>query len=158
MTPSVEWPAIVHDGFEIEPERTERILIVNESQLVCRVFCNTLSPAYDCFSANSYTEAMECLSLFEFDLIIADVVLPGSSPIEFLRRVNRDYPDVAMIIVSSVPVPYDVSDPISSDAFDYLKQPCELRVLKLAVERTLEGQRNSWHRDDRKDRQYSTVN
>ena len=157
IAPTVEWPAIVFDGFEIVPERTERILIVNESQLVCRVFYNTLSPTYECFSANSYVEAMECLNLFEFDLIIADVVLADSSPMELLRQVNCNYPDTAVIIVSSIPATDEVSDPVSSDAFGYLTRPCELRVLKLTVERSLNGRRSSLERDDRIDRHNCTT-
>jgi len=91
--------------------------------------------------AESYAEAVEILKIYSFDLIIADVIMPGLSGIELLRRVIEKYPDTAVIMFSGVDRPQRALDALRLGAFDYLIKPCELSVLELTVERALEHRR-----------------
>jgi two-component system NtrC family sensor kinase len=131
-------PAKINNGFHIEPDKKGRILIVDDSRLVRSVFFNTLSARYDCMSAESYDEAVECLRMFPFDLVIADVIMPGLSGIELLRKILDSYTDTTVIMVSGVDRPQRALDALRLGAFDYLIKPCELPVLELAVERAFE--------------------
>lgn len=134
-------PITITDAFQIDSEEKPRILIVDDSRLVRSVFFNTLSVHYDCMSADSYESAVECLRMFEFDVVIADVIMPGMSGIELLRKVVEKYPDTTVIIVSGVDRPQRALDALRLGAFDYIIKPCELPVLEVTVERALEHRR-----------------
>ena len=64
--------------------------------------------------------------------------MPGLGGIELLRKIIERYPDTAVIMISGVDRTQRVIDAIRVGASDYLIKPCELDVLALCVERTLE--------------------
>ncbi len=119
-------------------EEKERILIVDDSVVVRKVFANYLSDRYICVEAGSYDEAIEHLNKTSFVLVLADQIMPGLSGTELLRKVVEKYTDTAVIMVSGVNQPQRALDAIRLGAFDYLIKPCELGVLELTVERALE--------------------
>ena len=119
-------------------ETKERILIVDDSRTVRKVFVKCLSNRYICAEASSYLEALEQLNASEFELVITDILMPGISGTELLRKIIEDYPDTAVIMVSGVNHPQRALDAVRLGAFDYLFKPCEMNVLELTVERALE--------------------
>jgi signal transduction histidine kinase len=119
-------------------EERERILIVDDSSTVRKIFAKSLSLRYDCVEAASVSEAFAQLAETEFALVIADVLMPGLSGIELLRKIIEAYPDTAVIMVSGVNQPQRALDAVRLGAFDYLFKPCDLSVLELTVERALE--------------------
>ena len=134
-------PLVRDDRSQFGPDRKPRVLIVDDSRLVRSVFYNTLSENYDCTVAGSYVEAVDFLKLFEFELVIADVIMPGLSGTELLRKIIDDYPKTLVIMVSGVDRPQRALDALRLGAFDYLIKPCELPVLELTVERALKHSR-----------------
>lgn len=119
-------------------EEKERILIVDDSVVVRKVFANYLSNRYICIEAGSYNEAIEYLNKTSFVLVLADQIMPGLSGTELLRKIIEKYTDTAVIMVSGINQPQRALDAIRLGAFDYLIKPCELGVLELTVERALE--------------------
>lgn len=116
----------------------ENVLIVDDSGIVRRVFSNHLSTKYDCFEAGSFDEAMSELKSRDFAIVITDIIMPGLSGIELLRKILEQYPNTAVIVASGVDRPQRALDAIRLGAFDYLIKPCEPEVLQLTVERALE--------------------
>lgn len=105
---------------------------------VRKLFVNCLSARYDCFEASSVSEALAQLKVKEFSLVITDVIMPGVSGTELLRKIIENYPYTAVIVVSGVDRPQRALDAVRLGAFDYLIKPCDLDVLELTVERALE--------------------
>ena len=136
--PAAVLPTTVLNDFKRETADRCKILIVDDSRLVRSVFSGALASSYECVTAGSYDEAIECLRQDEFDLVLADVIMPGLSGIELLRKIIDKYPDTAVIMVSSIDRPQRTLDALRLGAVDYLIKPCELPVLQLAVERALE--------------------
>jgi signal transduction histidine kinase len=119
-------------------EKKERILIVDDSAVVRKVFANHLSNRYACVEAGSYDEAIEQLNQNEFVLVLVDQIMPGLSGTELLRKIVEKYTDTQVIMVSGINQPQRALDAIRLGAFDYLIKPCELGVLELTIERALE--------------------
>lgn len=119
-------------------EDKERILIVDDQESVRNLFVDCLSARYNCAEASSVSEAFTQLRATEFALVITDVIMPGLSGTELLRKIVENYPYTAVIMVSGVDRPQRALDAVRLGAFDYLIKPCDLDVLELTVERALE--------------------
>lgn len=119
------------------PER-EQILIVDDSATVRKSFSKLLCERYDCFEAQNVLEAFEQLKFRQIDLVITDVIMPGLSGVELLRKVIESYPRTAVIVVSGVDRPQRALDAVRLGAFDYIIKPCDEDVLDLTVRRALE--------------------
>jgi len=121
------------------PENGEnRLLIVDDEELVLNLFAAALGERYECETALNAHEALRLLAERPFALVLSDVQMPGLSGIELLRKIVSDFPDVAVVMVSGVERSQRVRDALRLGAFDYLIKPCDLDVLQLSVERALE--------------------
>lgn len=119
-------------------KRKDRILLVDDSRVVRKVFSTYLSSKFDCFEAASFEEAVRALRKFEFAVVVTDIIIPGMSGIELLRRVVKDFPNTEIIVASRIDRPQRALDAIRLGAFDYLIKPCEPTVLEVTVERAIE--------------------
>jgi len=119
-------------------EDRERILIVDDEEAIRKLFADCLSARYNCVEASSVSEALAHLKATEFALVITDVIMPGLSGTELLRKIVENYPYTAVIMVSGVDRPQRALDAVRLGAFDYLIKPCDVDVLELTVERALE--------------------
>lgn len=116
----------------------EKILIVDDEAVVRQLFGSCLSAQYECSEAASTAEALAKLAEKEFSLVIADVIMPGLSGIELLRKIIETYPYTAVIMASGINNSQRALDALRLGAFDYLIKPCDLFALELTVERALE--------------------
>ncbi len=116
----------------------ERILIVDDEEIVQNLFASFLSDQYICETAASCDEALAHLAHNTYGLVLSDMQMPGRNGVELLREIRQHYPDTAVIMVSGVVRPQRIRDTLQIGAVDYLTKPCELEVLGLSVERALE--------------------
>lgn len=121
----------------LEPH-DRRILIVDDEEPIRTLFATYLGEAYSCSTAGDAQEALEILSRESFALVLLDIQMPGLGGVELLRKIVELYPDTAAIMISGVDRTQRVIDAIRVGASDYLIKPCDLDVLSLCVERTLE--------------------
>ncbi|HEY0006068.1 MAG TPA: ATP-binding protein [Pyrinomonadaceae bacterium] len=119
-------------------EGDNRILIVDDEQVIRSLFVSCLSRRYSCSAAANSDEALAYLNREPFALVISDVIMPGRSGVELLREINMRFPDTAVIMASGVDRTQRVLDAVRLGACDYLIKPCDLDTLEIAVERTLE--------------------
>src|SRR5436309_8720029 len=125
-------------GAESRSRIEDRILIVDDEEIVRGLFAVSLADRYECRLAADAQEALSMLADQEFALVISDVQMPGLSGVELLRKIVTEFPDVAVIMVSGIDRPQRVIDMLRIGAFDYLLKPCDLDALQLCVERALE--------------------
>lgn len=100
-----------------------------------------LAGRYECREACSFDDAVTAIKKECFDVVITDVIMPGLSGIELLRKIVKEYPETAVVVVSAVDRPQRALDAIRLGAFDYLIKPCDPSALEFTVERAIE------HRD-----------
>jgi signal transduction histidine kinase len=128
-----------HSTFEPQfAEKHTKILIVDDEASVRGIFVACLSEQYECVESESVMDALARLSETEFAVVIADVLLPGLSGTELLRKIIESHPHTAVIMVSGINQPNRALDAVRLGAFDYLIKPVDLGVLDLTVERALQ--------------------
>ena len=122
-------------------ESLPHILIVDDSATVRAAIRNSLKGRYDCDESETTLDAFDKLRKGGYSLVIADVIIPGLSGVELLRKVVTEYPDVPVIMVTGVDKPQRALDAVRQGAFDYLIKPVDPYVLEMTVQRALERQR-----------------
>ena len=116
----------------------KRILLVEdqrESAEVFRAGLESLDPAFDVVIASSAEEALRALDSGPFDLLLADVLLPGISGLELMIRFRRREPNTKVILVSGVHEAEIRKQVARSGADAFFFKPVELSDLLDAVER-----------------------
>jgi two-component system, NtrC family, sensor kinase len=126
-------------GTSTHPRRDlDRILIVDDSPTQRHIFSKQLSHRYICDQAGSYDEAVKLFKQRDFAVVLTDIIMPGLSGIELLRKILEIDKDTAVVMVSGVDRLQRVLDALRLGAFDYIFKPCEPDVLEMTVERAIE--------------------
>ena len=120
-----------------------RILVVDDEETIRKIIISMLASAnFECHEAGDGLEALTLLdSSEEFDLVLADLLMPKLDGIELLERIKDRYPDLPVVIVTAV---HDIQVALQSlrnGAYDYLLKPFEREQLLATVRRALENRR-----------------
>ena len=87
--------------------------------------------------SSSAKEAINFLKDSQVHLAIIDVVMPEVSGIELTEYLSENFPEILVIMISSLAQESIVMDSISAGARDYLQKPFEKEVLITSVETLL---------------------
>ncbi len=80
-----------------------RMLVVDDEQDICKCLQDFFSArGFAVTRAYSGEEALERLSESETDVILLDILLPGLSGIEVLRRAREAYPQARVIMITGL--------------------------------------------------------
>ncbi len=113
-----------------------KLLLVDDEQeflepMAARLARRRLS----CRTAQSGEEALKILQEERFNCAVVDVMMPGMNGLELLRRMHRDYPDVAVILLTGhASVELGVQG-MELGAFEYLMKPVEFDELVDTIRR-----------------------
>lgn len=133
----------------IDTKSTKRILIVDDQPRVLDVLRETLASfqheyAYEITTTDSVADALAILQRDRFDLIVLDMVMPGTGD-PLLRRQGLDLLNRIRDLGVNAPVlmmsgDYDgqkEADALTEGAFGYLHKPFDLRELDSLVARAI---------------------
>jgi DNA-binding NtrC family response regulator len=88
-------------------------------------------------TAGSGKEALSRIEEGGFDLIVADLVMPGMSGLEVLERSRAFAPSLGVILITGHATVETAIEALRKGAFDYLQKPFQLDDLASCVERLL---------------------
>jgi putative two-component system response regulator len=135
----------------IKPYR-ERILIVDDEKTVRRSLnkCLTMN-GFACEEACNAKEAMVSLKNKPADLVILDIMMPGTSGSALLPQLKQSYPDTAVVMATAVVEPDTIVNCMKNGAHDYITKPFDVDQLLQNVQSVLE--KKKLERDLKKKRQ-----
>ena len=87
-------------------------------------------------SAKNAHEARECLSQYDFDLLILDIMMPEETGLEFLQKLRHES-DVPVILLTAMGETADRIAGLEIGADDYLPKPFEPQELILRIKNIL---------------------
>jgi HD-like signal output (HDOD) protein len=115
----------------------KRILFVNDQTASLEELHRTLMPMQSIWSmqfVNSGVAALEVLATRPFDVVVADLNLPGISGTELFKLVRDRYPRIVQILLSES-TNEDIITKTMRPSYQLLTKPCALDRLTLAINR-----------------------
>jgi putative nucleotidyltransferase with HDIG domain len=122
--------------------RPAKILIADDEVIVREILVRKLSNhGYSCDCCSNGEDALNMLASAEYDLLLADVMMPGMGGVALLKEALRVRPDTAVILVTSVVDIELAVDSLKHGAYDYITKPFSLEEVSIGVARALEKRR-----------------
>ena len=87
-------------------------------------------------------EALKLINQEDFDLILLDVMLPGLSGMEILRRMRKDQQVTPVILLTARDATYDKVSGLDLGANDYMTKPFEIEELLARIRAQLRNNQN----------------
>ncbi len=115
-----------------------RILVVDDESAIRHLVSAALSGfGHECETAPDAAAARTLLQKNAYDLIIADVNMPGESGLDFLDHVIQTRPDTATLILSVLDDPRITQRALDIGVYGYVVKPFEVSGLCINVEAAL---------------------
>jgi DNA-binding NtrC family response regulator len=123
---------------KVSPQRTYRILLVDDEPGILRMFKTALTNyGFLTEEARDGREAMDRLARGTFDVIVSDINMPESGGLDFLRAVRERDLDVPVIMMTGKPSVESSSKALESGAFRCLTKPVMPATLREVIERAV---------------------
>jgi len=128
-----------------------RILVVDDDPIVCGSLRELLRfQGYEVETASGGEEALAIIAGSPYDLVIADVSMPGLSGFDILKRIKQDHPLTEIILTTAYGTVENAVQAIKLGAFNYVTKPVIDEEIKMMVERCLEMQAMKAENEDLK--------
>ncbi len=116
----------------------ERLLIVEDEETLCESLKRVLSrEGYAVDTAGSAEAALEILQDGSFDLIITDIILPGITGIELLKKIKESRPEQIVIITTAYASLETAVEALRTGAYDYVVKPVMHEEIRQIVKNAL---------------------
>ncbi len=116
----------------------KRILVVDDDESLRWITQTQLQQSgYDAVAAASGAEALEKVRERPPSLIVTDLMMPGMSGLELLRRVRAENPEILVIVVTAFGTVENAVEAMKAGAYDYITKPVNMEELRLIVDRGL---------------------
>ena len=122
-----------------------KILIIEDEIELLETMKNYLESAgFLCETASSYFMAEDSLSVFNYDIIVLDLTLPGGNGLDLIKLIKEKNRNAGLLIVSAKNSLDDKIKGLDMGADDYITKPFHLaelnsRIKSLARRRQAEG-------------------
>jgi putative nucleotidyltransferase with HDIG domain len=133
----------------METVQATRVLVVDDEPTVCQVLNDALHRAgYECQSCLTGEEALSVLKREPFDIVIADVYMPGISGLSLLKEGTRVRPESAFVMATGEADVRVGVEAMKHGAVDYLVKPFPMNSLVESVRRAQERKRRFQEPED----------
>lgn len=114
------------------------VLVVDAEPQIHRLVRVLLGEGFQVVGAKSVAEAMSCIHDTPFDVVLSEEDLGEVSGFDLLRKLRRQYPDLAVIMLSGGARVSSAVEAMRLGAFDYLRKTVGASELRSAVERAVQ--------------------
>ena len=118
-----------------------RLLVLDEDRIMLQSLSQFLSrEGYDVQSTADPEEVAPTLEAATFELLLADINMPGVKPAEFLRGIRKKFPHVLIVVITGYGSIEGAVEAIKLGAFDYLTKPIIDDEIRVVVEKAVRQQ------------------
>lgn len=122
---------------------SERILIVDDEPDMLKLLSMIIKDKtpYEVTTTINPLEAVELAKKEVFDLVIADLKMPGINGIELLESIKRFGEDIPVIIITAYGTVEAALETMQKGAFDFLTKPFRKEQILFTIERAMKWTR-----------------
>jgi DNA-binding NtrC family response regulator len=107
------------------------ILLVDNDELIR----DSLSLFFQCevgrfLAVDSAEKGLEALKQEKYDVVISDFTLPKIDALSFFKLVEKNYPDISKVLITSIFTSYIVSDAIMIGVRNFIQKPFSTRTIE----------------------------
>jgi len=118
------------------------ILVAEDEEITLKHLVNTLqSEGYVVTGTKDGADALKRTESQHYDLVIADIKMPGLTGLELLEKLKEKRPEIDVIIMTGFGSIGSAIEAMKKGAFDYITKPFELDELVLKVRKIREQKR-----------------
>ena len=116
------------------------ILIVDDEQDMLQLLKRSLTPDLNCTveTTRSGASALKTLSEKPFDLVLADIKMPGMDGLELLALIKRAHPHQTVVMMTAYGSIDAAVEAVKSGAYDFITKPFDHDALVVRLEKALE--------------------
>ena len=116
------------------------ILIVDDEPDMLHLLRRSLEPDLKCRveTASSGKAALELLAQKGFDLVLADIRMPGMDGMELLEVIKRSFPDLTVLMMTAYGSIDTAVEAMKHGAYDFITKPFDHEALLIRLEKALE--------------------
>ncbi len=116
------------------------ILIVDDETDMLRILKRSIEPDLDAeiTTAASGEEAIKRFAERPFDLVLADIRMPGMNGVELLEMIKRDYPGQTVVMMTAFGGVETAVEAMKQGAYDFITKPFDYDALRVRLEKALE--------------------
>lgn len=114
------------------------LLIVDDEVGVRESLRLIFGKAFQIHEASSSADAIQKIKLQKPDIVLLDILMPGSDGLEILRQIKAIQPESEVIMLTALNTARTAFTARESGAFDYVTKPFDVDELRLRVGRALE--------------------
>ena len=116
------------------------ILVVDDEMDMQQLLKRSLEPALNCRveTASSGEMALSILANNQFDLVLADIKMPGMDGLELLELIKRESSDITVVIMTAFGSIDLAVEAMKNGAYDFITKPFDHSALVLRLEKALE--------------------
>ncbi len=119
-----------------------RVLFVDDEREVCEWAADGLRRrGFTVLWRTTPSEALALLEAEDFDVVVADLIMPGLGGLEFCERIVANRADVPVVVITAFGSLETAIAAIRAGAYDLLSKPFEAEALIIAIERAVENRR-----------------
>ncbi len=120
----------------------KKILVVDDDQIMGDILSDILNyKGYHVSWVGSGADALQTLQENDFDIVLLDLLLPGMSGIEVLKKINQLKPETTVIMMSGHGTIQAAVQATKLGAYDWLEKPLEKERVLLTVKNAIEKNR-----------------
>ena len=100
------------------------ILVVDDEETTCEALKLMLGlHNYSIVTVNSAMDALEVMLQKSFDLVLADLAMPGMDGLQLLEEIKVKYPEVPVVIITAYPATDNIIQALRNGASDFVSKP-----------------------------------
>ena len=140
-----ELQSLRHEKATLEAVSQPTVMFVDDDEEARQMYTLLLRRAgYTVVAVSSAEEALKRLDEMPADLVISDIMMPGLSGLDLLKKIRERRPDCAVILITAYANVEMAVQALRAGAFDYLTKPVETKKLLDTVARAGEALRWRW--------------
>ncbi len=116
-----------------------KIMVVDDEESMCNFMQIMLEKeGYKTTVSQDSKIALERIKKENYDLVVADLMMPEMSGLELLSRAKSVDPDLSFIVMTAFASVDTAIEALKNGAFDYVTKPFKVEEIKIAIQKCLE--------------------